>query len=85
MEFHRSNLSNGGIIYSQHRHEIYGSPAHQFRIMHDIYANRDHSEIFSQTSPVFVLLRDLFRRGEEYDGSSHVGGDDYGQPRRLSE
>ena len=85
MEFHRSNLSNGGIIYSQHRHEIYGSPAHQFRIMHDTHANQDHSEIFSRTSPVFVLLRDLFQRGDECDGESHVGGDDYGQPSSLQE
>jgi len=80
MEYHKANLLLGGTIHSQHRHETYGSPAHQYRIMHDIFANRDHSETFSRSCPVFVLLRDLFQRGEEYNGVSHVGGDDYGQP-----
>ena len=80
MEYHRSNLLFGGIIHSQHRHETSGSPAHQYRIMHDVFANRDHSETFSQSSPMFVLLRDLFQSGDEYNGSSLVGGDDYGQP-----
>ena len=80
MEYHRSNLLFGGIIHSQHRHETSGSPAHQYRIMHDIFANRDHSETFSRSSPMFILLRDLFQSGDEYNGSSLVGGDDYGQP-----
>ena len=48
--------------------------------MHDIFANRDHSETFSRSSPMFILLRDLFQSGDEYNCSSLVGGDDYGQP-----
>ena len=80
MEYHKSNLSFGGTIYSQHRDKTYGSPAHQFRITHDFFAKRDHSEVFARSSPMFVLLRDLFQSGDEYNGSSLVGGDDYGQP-----